>query len=70
MYSRRNVFYVGYLSLSGFDKVSEAMRETGTSLTEKAEQERKKLQNVYTSVLCVLSCITKWRERECAVFGS
>ena len=44
-------------TLSGFDKMSEAMHETGTSLAEKAEQERKRLQNVYAPVLCILSCV-------------
>ena len=32
---------VGCLSLSGFDEISEAVFETGPSLTEKAEQDRK-----------------------------
>ena len=35
--------------------MSEAVFETGTSLTEKAEQERKRSQNVYTHILRVLS---------------
>ena len=35
------------MSLSGFDEISEAVLEAGRNLTEKAEQERKRLQNVY-----------------------
>ena len=58
-------------------KLSEAVFEAGTSLTKKAEQERKRLQNVYaphcTSIeLCLtkwqgqaVSGSWKWREREC-----
>ena len=42
--------HVGCLSLSGFDEISEVVFEAGTSLTEKAEQERKRLQNVYIFV--------------------
>ena len=43
VFSKERVFsHVGCLSLSGFDENSEVMFETGTSLTEKAEQERKK----------------------------
>ena len=52
--------HVGCLSLSGFDKISEAVFEAGKSLTEKAEQERKRLQNVYAPMLRVLRCITNW----------
>ena len=37
--------------------MSEAMRKTETSLTEKAEQERKRSQNVYAPMLRVLSCV-------------
>ena len=37
--------------------MSEAVFETGTSLTEKAEQVRKRSQNVYTPMLRVLSCV-------------
>ena len=34
VFSEERVFsHVGYLSLSGFDEISEAMFETGTSLT-------------------------------------
>ena len=36
--------------------MSEAVFEAGTSLTEKEEQERKRLQNVYALMLRVLSC--------------
>ena len=38
--------HVGCLSLSESDEISEAVLEAGASLTEKAEQERKRLQNV------------------------
>ena len=75
--------HVGCLSLSGFDKISEAVFETGTSLTEKAEQERKRLQNVYAPMLCVLGCVlltgkvklflevkNEERERECCLCKS
>ena len=56
--------YVGCLSLSGFDENSEAVFEAGRSLTEKAEQERKRLRNVYASMLRVLSCVfTKWQSQ-------
>ena len=40
-----------------FDEISEAVLEAGTSLTEKAEQERKRLKNVYAPMLRVLSCV-------------
>ena len=46
-----------FLSLSGFDEMSETVFEARTSLTEKAEQERKRLQNVYAPMLRVLSCV-------------
>ena len=52
----RGFSHAGCLSLSGFDEMSEAVFETGTSLTEKAEQERKRSQNVYAPMLRVLSC--------------
>ena len=52
------MLFVGRLSLSGFDEISEAVRETGTRLAEKAEQERKKLQSIYTPMLRVLSCVS------------
>ncbi len=42
--------HVGSLSLSGFDEISEVVFEAGKSLTKKAEQERKRLQNVYIFV--------------------
>ena len=43
VFEEKRVFsHVGWLSLSGFDEMSEAMYETGTSLAEKAEQERKR----------------------------
>ena len=37
--------------------MSEAVFEVGTSLTEKAEQIRKRLQNVYAPMLRILSCV-------------
>ena len=37
--------------------MSGAMRDTGTSLAEKAEQERKRSQNEYAPMLRVLSCV-------------
>ena len=49
--------HIGCFSLSGFDEISEAKFEAGTSLTEKAEQERKRLQHVYAPMLRVLSCV-------------
>ena len=49
-------------------KKFEAVFEAGTSLTEKAEQERKRLPNVYANMLCVLSCLTNWQGQ--AVSGS
>ena len=49
--------HVGCLTLSGFDEISEAMFEAGKSLTEKAEQESKRLQNVYAPMLHVLNCV-------------
>ena len=74
--------HVGCLSPSGFDEISEAVFEAGTSLTEKAEQERKRLQNVYAPILYVLNCVLLTgkvklfleveikRMRECAVSRS
>ena len=50
--------------LSGFDEISEVVFEAGTSLTEKAEQERKRLLNVTRFKLCV----TNWQGQ--AVSGS
>ena len=38
--------------------MSEAVRETGTSPPEKAEQERKRLQSIYTPILRVLSWVS------------
>ena len=43
------------------------MFEAGKSLTEKAEQVRKRLQNVYSPMLRVLNCVTKWRESAISV---
>ena len=62
--------YVGCLSLSGFDEIF--VFEAGRGLTEKAELERKRLQNVHVPMLRVFNCVTKWREREreSAVSGS
>ena len=45
------------MSLSGFDEISEAVFEAGTSLTEKVEQKRTRLQNVYALMLRVLSSV-------------
>ena len=42
----------------GFDEIPEAVREIGTSPTEKAEPERKKSQSIYAHMLCVLSCVS------------
>ena len=69
-----------------FDEISEAVSEAGTSLTEKAEQVRKRLQNVYAPMLRVLNCVLltgkvklfledkikreRERERESIVSGS
>ena len=36
----------------------EAVREIGTSLSKKAEQERKRSQSIYASMLRVLSCVS------------
>ena len=47
------------MSFSGSDEISEAMFEAGTSRTEKAEQERKTLQNVYAPMLC----LTNWQRQ-------
>ena len=56
--------------------------ETGASLTKEAEQERKRLQNVYAPMLHVLSCVLLTgkvklflevkmkRERECCLWKS
>ena len=69
MFKEERVFsHVGCSSLSGFDEISDAMIEAGISLTEKAEQERKRLQNVYAPMLHVLNCITKRQGQ--AVSGS
>ena len=67
------------MSLSGFDEISEAVFEAGTSLTEKAEQEKKKkvTECIRTHVTRIELCLTNWqgqavsgnrseeREREC-----
>ena len=45
--------HVGWLSLSGFDEIYEAVFEAVTSLTEKVEQERKRLQDVYAPMIRV-----------------
>ena len=50
--------HVGRLSLSGFDEMSEAVFETGTSPAENAEQERRRSQSTYAPMLCVLSCVS------------
>ena len=53
----RVFFHVGCLSLSGSDGISEAVFKVETSQVEKAEQERKRLQNVNAPMLRVLSCV-------------
>ena len=53
-----------FFHVSRFDEISEAVFETGTSLTKKAEQERKRSQNVTRIELC----LTKWQGQ--AVSGS
>ena len=53
----RDFSHAGWLSLSGSDEISEAVFEAGTSLTEKAEQERKRSQDGYAPMLRVLSCV-------------
>ena len=56
VFSEERIFsHVGCLSLSGFDEISKVGFETGTSLTEKVEQGRKRLQNVYAPMLGLLS---------------
>ena len=42
--------YVGCLSLSGFDEISMVVFEAGASLIIKAEEERKRLQNIFIFV--------------------
>ena len=66
MSSEERVFsHIGCLSLLGFDEICEAVFEAGRSLTEKAEQERKRLQNVYIFVgLTARSQNVRERERE------
>ena len=54
------VSHVGFLCLSGFDEISAAVFEAGTSLAEKAEQKRKRLQTVYVPMLRVL-CLYNWQ---------
>ena len=49
--------HVGWLSIAGFDEISEAQFEAGTSLIEMAEQESKRLQNVPAPILHVLRCV-------------
>ena len=57
--------HVGCLSLSVFDEISVVVFEAGASLTEKAEEERKRLQNVY--ILVGLTAGSQnVRESECA----
>ena len=66
MFWEERVFsHVGCLSLSGLIEISEA----GRSLTEKAEQERKRLQNVYIFVWVTIR-IQNVRERVRVVSGS
>ena len=44
--------------LFGIDGMSEAVRKTGTSPTGKTEQERKKSESMYASMLLDLSCVS------------
>ena len=55
MYSRRTCF----LPCSGFDEMFEVVFETGTSPAKRAEQERKRLQSIYTPMLRILSCVSQ-----------
>ena len=58
VFSEERVFsHVGCLSLSGFNEMSETVFETKTSLTEKAEQERRRPKNVYALMLRLLSFV-------------
>ena len=58
VFKEERVFsHVGCLSLSECDEISEAVFETGTGLTKKAEQERKRSKNVYAPMIHVLSCV-------------
>ena len=41
-----------------FRDLTEAVCETGASPAEKAEQERKRSQSIYTPMLRVLSCVS------------
>ena len=41
-WEERVFFLAGCLSLSGFDEISEAVLDTGTSPSENGEQERKR----------------------------
>ena len=50
--------HVSCLSLLGFDKMFEAVHETGTSPAEKVDQERKRSQSIYAHLLLVLSCVS------------
>ena len=54
------------MSLSGFDEISVVVFEAGASLTEKAEEERKRLQNVYIFVGLTAGS-QNVSERDCAV---
>ena len=65
-YEERVFSHVGCLSLSGFDEISEAVFEAGRNLTEKTEQERKRLQNVYIFVGLTAGS-QNVRERVCVV---
>ena len=57
--------HVSCLSLSGFDEISEAAFDAGRSPTDKAEQEGKRLQNVYIIVRLTPWSQNVWeRERE------
>ena len=60
--------HVGCLSLSGFDKISVVVFKAEASLTEKAEEERKRLQNVYIFIGLTAGS-QNVRERVCIVSG-
>ena len=63
--------HIGCLSLSGFDEISMVVFEAEASLTEKAEEERKRLQNVYIFVgLTAGSQNVCERERESCLYKS
>ena len=57
------------MSLSGYDEMFEAMRETGTSPVEKVEQESKKVaEYIRTHVTRIELSVTSWQSQ--AISGS